>query len=245
MRRAACLLLVLGAALPARAGLFDDKEARERIEAIRAEHEGRLLKLEAAARGQIELANQLEALKQDNARLRGQIEVLTNDLEQAQKRQRDFYVDLDTRVRKFEESAVAQQGAADGAQQAAVDPANETPDYEAALNLLKAGKNKEAAAAFSAFAKNYPKSGFLPSAHFWAGSALYQARDIAGASKSFAHVAETWPDDTRAPDALLGLANCQAELNDKRGAKATLERIVAKYPSSPAAQTARQRLGKK
>jgi len=244
--RTAALLLMLGAVSvsPARAGLFDDTEARKQIDQMRAETDSRITKLEASASGQIELANQIDALKQEIARLRGQLEVLTNDLDQTQKRQKDFYVDLDARLRKFEASAVAAAPAADQSQPA-VDPANETKDYEAALNLLKGGKNKDAATAFQAFIKNYPKSSFLPSAHFWAASALYQARDVNEAAKTFTKVVEGWPDDARAPDALLGLSNCQQELGDKKGARASLEKIVQKYPSSPAAQTAKQRLGKK
>lgn len=241
--RGIALAMLLGAvALPARAGLFDDDVARKQIESLRVDHENRLQKLEASARGQIELANQIESLKQEIAKLRGQIEVLTNDLDQSQKRQRDFYVDLDTRLRKFETVAVAAE-TSDGAP--AADPANETRDYEAALNLIKAGKNKEAAAAFIAFTKAYPKSSFLPSANYWAGSALYQQREIAEAVKYYGKTADTWPDDARAPDALLGLSNCQTELGDKKGARASLEKIVSRYPSSPAAQTAKQRLGKK
>ena len=57
-------------------------------------------------RGVVQLLNQVEALNGDISRLRGQIEVLTNEIANAQKRQRDMYVDLDTRLRRIE-----QQGA--------------------------------------------------------------------------------------------------------------------------------------
>lgn len=60
-------------------------------------------------RGVVQLLNQVEALNGDISRLRGQIEVLTNDIANAQKRQRDMYVDLDTRLRRIE-----QQGAGAG-----------------------------------------------------------------------------------------------------------------------------------
>ena len=56
-------LLFLAAILPARGALFDDEEARKRIEALRTESNARMEKLEAASRGQIELANQIETLK--------------------------------------------------------------------------------------------------------------------------------------------------------------------------------------
>lgn len=95
--------------------------------------------------------------------MRGQLEVMTNDLDQAQKRQRDFYVDLDTRLRKI---GIVRSDCGRQPVPAAVDPANETRDHEAALNLSQSRETKEAANGFVAFIKAYPKSSFLPSAHF-------------------------------------------------------------------------------
>ncbi|GLT22293.1 tol-pal system protein YbgF [Zoogloea oryzae] len=227
----------------AQAGLFDDEEARMRINQMRTEFSARLDKLEASSRAQLELADQIENLKAEIARLRGENEVLSNDLANANKRQKDFYVDLDNRLRKVEPQAAAEAPAAPVAP-AAADPANESRDYEAALTQLRAGKFREAATGFVAFTKAYPNSSFQPNAHFWAASALYQLKDNVGAAEHYAKVASQWPDDTRAPDALLGLSSTQAARNDTAGATKTLERLVAKYPSSSAATIARQRLKK-
>jgi tol-pal system protein YbgF len=57
--------------------------------------------------GVIQLMNQIEALQAEINRLHGQIEVLTNGLDNAQKRQRDMYLDLDTRLRRIEQGAGA------------------------------------------------------------------------------------------------------------------------------------------
>lgn len=227
----------------AQAGLFDDEEARMRINQMRTEFSARLDKLEASSRAQLELADQIENLKAEIARLRGENEVLSNDLANANKRQKDFYVDLDNRLRKVEPQATAEAPAAPAAPTTA-DPANESRDYEAALTQLRAGKFREAATGFVAFTKAYPNSSFQPNAHFWAASALYQLKDNVGAAEHYAKVASQWPDDTRAPDALLGLSSTQQARNDTAGATKTLERLVAKYPSSSAATIARQRLKK-
>jgi len=229
----------------AQAGLFDDEEARMRINQMRTELTARIDKLEASARAQLELADQIETLKAEIARLRGENEVLSNDLANANKRQKDFYVDLDNRLRKVEPQASTEAQAAQAAPAApAADPASESRDYEAALTQLRAGKFREAAVGFVAFTKAYPNSSFQPNAHFWAASALYQLKDNVGAAEHYAKVASQWPDDTRAPDALLGLSSTQAARNDTAGATKTLERLVAKYPSSSAATIARQRLKK-
>ena len=99
------LLLAAALPLPAAAGVFDDEEARERIEQLRGQVRGELAelgkRLDVVSRNQIDFANQVESIKADIARLRGQIEVLTHELDAAQKRQKDFYVDLDNRLRKL------------------------------------------------------------------------------------------------------------------------------------------------
>ena len=233
-------LLFLASILPARGALFDDEEARKRVEQLRIEVNARMDKLEAASRGQIDLANQIEALKAEVAKLRGQVEVLTNEIESTQKRQKDFYVDLDNRLRKLEPQAGAEAKPADA--KPAADPAAETRDYEAALNLFKGGKHKDALNAFLNFIKTYPASPFLPSAHYWAGSAHYQTGEYKKAMELFVKLAATWPEDAKAPDALLGQANCQQESGDAKGARKTRETLVARYPDSAAAAVARQRL---
>ena len=100
----------------ANAALFDDEEARRRIEstnqrlsAVQRQLEDRLTVLEQQLKSQglVDLFNQTEQMRNDLAKLRGQIEVLTYELDQAQKRQRDLYVDLDTRMRKLETNAAA------------------------------------------------------------------------------------------------------------------------------------------
>jgi len=62
-----------------------------------------------ANRGIVQLLNQVEALNGELSRLRGQIEVLANDISNAQKRQRDMYVDLDTRLRRIEQNNAAKK----------------------------------------------------------------------------------------------------------------------------------------
>jgi len=248
--------IAAGATFPAHAGLFDDDEARIRIEKLRndlSEQTKRLeAKLEAAtattSRNQIELANQIEQLKADVAKVRGQIEVLTYELEATQKRQKDFYIDLDNRLRKLETAAAAAEArpaAASQADAAPADPAAEMRDYETALTLFKSAKYKDALAAFLGFIKSYGNSGLLANAHYWAASAHFQLREYPKAAEMFAKVPASWPSDARAADAMLGQANSQQEAGDLKGARKTLEQLVDKYPASTAAQTARQQLKKK
>lgn len=247
MKRLAIVLLVALAlpASPVLAGMFDDEEARQRIEKLRTDLDAVTERVDRAGKNQLDFANQSEALKADLARIRGQMEVLLNEIETTQKRQRDFYVDLDTRLRKLETAAAAPPPEAKAAEPAKPDPAQEGRDYEAALGTFKAGKYKEADAAFAAFIKNYPSSNLLPNAHYWAASSQYQLKQFSKAAQIFATVAATWPNSEKAPDALLAQGNALSESGDAKGAKKVLETLVAQYPATTAAQTAKQRLKKK
>src|SRR5690606_19849075 len=53
----------------------------------------------------LELSQQIERLRQEVNQLRGQVEVLGNDVQGAAKRQRDMYLDLDSRLKRLEQSA--------------------------------------------------------------------------------------------------------------------------------------------
>ena len=99
--RLIALVLSLAAfgAQPAYAGMFDDEEARRQIKDLSIQTNERL---ETLSKAQFDLVNQLQSLREENAKLRGQVEALTYELESAKKRQQDFYVDLDGRLRKIE-----------------------------------------------------------------------------------------------------------------------------------------------
>ena len=116
------ITLALWAALlagAAHAALFDDDEARKQIFQLRNQVEARQKAIEERlsaidarlgtldSSGQnrlVDLAQLIESLKQDVAKLRGSIEVLSNQAETLERRQKDLYVDLDNRLRKLEQT---------------------------------------------------------------------------------------------------------------------------------------------
>jgi tol-pal system protein YbgF len=268
LRPLALALAMLGFAHAASAALFDDEEARKRIEATNArlaqvqkQLEDRIAALETQLKNQglIELFRDVEQIKTEIARLRGQTEVLTHELEQSQKRQRDLYVDLDSRLRKLESAPAAAPAAeaAAAAPPAAVagslpaptpatrpgaDVAAEQKSYDAALEQFKGGNYPAAIGGFQAFVKAYPKSPLAPSAQYWVGNAQFAQKDFRGAIASQRLLIASYPDSQKVPDALLNIGSCQFELGDAAGARKTLQELVAKHPQSEAAGKARQRL---
>ena len=66
--------------------------------------------------------------------------------------------------------------------------------------------------------------------------------EVKEATNIFRTLVSTTPDHPRASEALLALANCQIELKDQKGARKTLEELIANYPQSEAAQAGRERI---
>jgi len=255
--RASLLATLVGAAwLPAaQAGVFDDDVAREQnaktqkeLTEFRSQTAASLERMEAALKMQLELASQIEALRADASKLRGQLEVLNHSVETGEKRQRDFYLDLDGRLRKLEVAVGEMQIKAaepPPVLKPKIDPAVETRQYEEALNLFKAGKYKDAQSALQNHLRDYPAGPFAASAQFWLANSLYAQRDCKGAIDAHNVVVAKFPDHDKAADSMLAIATCQQDLKDAKGARKTLEQLVVAYPKSPAAESAKQRLKKK
>jgi tol-pal system protein YbgF len=230
--------------LHASAALFDDDEARKAILDLRAKVDvmardvNSRIDTKADKSATLDLLNQNETTLNEIAKLRGQLEVLANELANAQKRQKDFYVDLDTRLRKLEPRQITIDGKA-----AEVDP-SEQKNYDAALGLFKAGDYKTAATALQDFVRQFPASGYAANAQYWLGNAYYAQRDCKSAIAAQQLVIKNYPDSPKAADAMLNIASCQTELKDK-AAKKTLQELIKQYPDSSAAATAKERLGAK
>jgi tol-pal system protein YbgF len=259
--------LALAAAAPAHAGLFDDDEARRRIELLQKDlaqqgkdNEARIQRLEEAIRsiGVVELVRQLEGVNAEIARLRGQLEVLANENQQVQKRQRDFYLDLDSRLKRLEGGAPAGAGATSAPVESNTvsapppaapprvatrdDQAREVKAYDAASNLFRRNDFPSAIDAFRAFVKDYPASPLAANAGYWIGISYANMRDYRSALAAQEDLLSKYPQSPKAPDALLAIAAIQMDQGDSGSARNTLEDIIARFPTSEAAGKARTRL---
>jgi tol-pal system protein YbgF len=259
MRRIAGALFAFAVAAPCFAqGLFDDNEARRRIEVLRQQVtesqrviDERLAKIEAAVSGAtdrnavLDLSGQIEALRNDIARMRGQVEVVANQVENAEKRQKDLYLDIDTRLRKLEEAREKQAAAPPEKPAAAAEPqpdAGEMRAYQAALDQFKLGNYALAVSAMQGFLVTYPSSSLAPNAQYWIGMAYSGQRDYKNAISAQRKLLASWPDSEKAPDGMLSIASSQETMGDRKSAQKTLQELIARYPKSSAAASAKQRL---
>lgn len=258
------------------AGLFTDEEAHKKLGDLQQQNgvlheklksvEARLSSAENAQRSQgMGAISELETIKAELGKLRGQLEVQAHDIETTQKRQRDLYIDLDTRLRQLEQTASAPvvapvveppkpgkdkkpvgkaapvvAPAAVAAQ--AADPVAEGKAYDAAFNLFKQGNYQGALTAFQDFIQTYPKSPLAPSSQYWIGNSHFNLKDFKSAISSQQALITQYPKSPKVPDAMLNIATCEQNLGDTDAAKKSLEELVAKFPISDAADKAKKRL---
>jgi tol-pal system protein YbgF len=250
-------LSALAGAGAAHAQLFGDDEARkaiielrDRFDAQRKQNDARLERMsqdfarlaeETGAptrRALLDMSNQLETLRQEQARQRGQAEQLARDLSELQRQQKDALVAFDERLRQLEPSKVTLDG-----QDFRVRP-DERTEFDNAMEFVRKASFDAAANAFTAFIKRHTQSGYLPAAHFWLGNAQYANSAFKEAIDAYRRMLQLAPDHFRAPEARLAIANCQIELKDTKSARRTLEDLIKAFPQSEAANTAKDRLAR-
>src|SRR5690606_35276762 len=160
------------------------------------------------------------------------------------KQQKDFYIDLDSRLRQVEpeshEPSLSLSSSPDetlppaavsivvspSAQQApaATQPASEAEReaYHASYNLFREGDYTGAITQFENFLKRYPNSQLAPGAAYWIGNAYYALRDFGAAINAQQKVIENYPNSSKAPDAMLNIASNQSEMSELSAARKTL-----------------------
>lgn len=240
--RLACLVLAAWMPLQAQAGLLDDEEARKAILDLRAKVDaiardlGARIETKSDKSIQIDMLNQREQTMQEIARLRGQVEVLANQVSRAQESQKQLYADLDARLKKVE----PQQETVDG-QVASVLPSEKTA-YDNATAIFQTGDYKAASAALQDFVRRYPESAYAANAQYWLGNAYFAQGDYKKAIAAQEVVTTTYAASPKAPDAMLNIGSSYALLKDNKNARKALQQLVSKYPESSAAKTAKDRL---
>jgi tol-pal system protein YbgF len=227
--------------------------------------------VEARSSAQLAMQQQLESLLTEVSELRGTTEEHSYKLEQILQQQRDIYQEIDRRLGGAAAGAVASQQSTTGPVQSAVVPAGnpaavvaadevattqsapaasaqmtESQAYEQAINFVVKDRDYTAAIpAFESFIKNYPKSEYTSTSHYWLGQLYYQKNELDTAKKHFNLVVKQYPNSGKVPDALLKLGQVAERQNDVALAKKYYSQLVRSFPNSKPAATAKAKLDAK
>lgn len=249
-----CLLAVsfAFAATPSSAALFGDNEARKgvaeqkaRVDGLAQRYDelaGRLAKLEETLKAQstagsqsvLDLAGQLQALREELRGMRGQLEVVSNNLDAAAKRQRDMYVDLDTRLRRFEQAPPAGAAPVPGAAAPPAGPGVGAPAAPAATLSTPPGP---APALPSSYAAAAAQAAAGPPAvketrSYEAAQNQRRIGNYQAAVVAFQSFVTQYPRSPLAHRAQYWIGDSYYNLRDYRNAIASQQKLVSTYPES-------------
>ena len=231
---------------PAHAGLFADEDARKQIQQLEARIatlEKRLAEVELqnklTVRSLLDLQMQMEMQSSEARKQRGLFEEFAHVQQDAEKRQKDFYVDLDSRLKQLEGNNAGVRAPVSGD---AGSQMGEDRVFEAAYGFYRAESYREAARAFRDFLRRFPQSAHEANVYYWLGNADFLSREYAGGIDAYHNLLTKYPDHPRASEAMLNMAECQLALKKKSAAKATLKKLVAQFPGSDASDKAKKRL---
>ena len=228
-----------------------------------ADVEARLARLERQleAGTLIELLQSVQQLQREVQELRGELELQTYTLSQAEKRQRELYLDLDRRMQQVEvagvqpllpdtapdtqvtqsPSTVATATPPPTDDESTVDP-NEKRDYQGAFDLLKERRYDEATSAFRGFLDKYPSGTYSDNARYWLGESYYVTRQFKSAMTEFQMLIRDYPDSDKRTHAQLKVGFIFDELGQEDEARTVLQELILKNPGTSAAQLAEERL---
>jgi len=196
---------------------------------------------QSEARAMVNLMNQLDGLNRDLNKLRGKIEELNNSVLNAEKRQKDMYLDLDTRLRRIEtsntelatttkragKSLLDLQGRIDQLEQSA---ANGTP-------LSTPGANRATDPAQTNVASAPPSGGSqrmnaVVHGAYEEAMVKYRAREYQDAINAFQVIVTRFPEHDLAVNAQYWTGDSFYQLRAYRAAIDAQKLLIATYPKS-------------
>lgn len=203
---------------------------------------------------------QIEALQEEIATLREQIDQQGYELSTLKQRQRSLYLDMDRRINVVENSSPGVRSSAPvlppGTAKAPVSVLKNPvvasssrksgskgkEDYDKAYNFLKEGRYKQSIVAFEGFLKNYPDSRYADNAQYWLGEANYASRQYKQALGEFQNLIAKYPESPKIQGARLKIAYVYYELKNWSAARESLMQIIKLYPNTKLAKKANTRL---
>jgi tol-pal system protein YbgF len=214
-------------------------------------------------RNVIELMNQIQVLGADLNRLRGELEVLNHSLENAQRRQRDMYLDLDTRLRRLEgtgpeatqkqdktladiEARVKRLEEPGAAASAGAELETRIKRLETQMATARSAAPAPPPAAptgATAPAAATGAAGPRPAAEpseaspnkraYDTALSTYRSGDYQGAIAAFDTFIKRYPRDPLAPNAQYWIGDAWFNLRDFRAAANAQQALISNYPDSP------------
>lgn len=249
--RASLLILILWCNT-SHAGLFGNDEELEALRKQVSAMEARIAKMEQVLNNQglIDLYSKVETLSIELNKFNGQIETLNNENSLLQKRQKDFYIDLDNRLRSIEESgakpATPSSTGKDSRRSqiesspeesvtaiSALSPSAHIDEIEGASvdlsepSIPSSNAINKPIAANELIAPTAVENGAYKQAY-----GMFKNGDYTNAIKRFENFLIDYPNSSLAPGAAYWIGNARYALRDYQLAIDAQKKLISTYPDS-------------
>ncbi len=174
--------------------------------------------------------------------VQGQIQSLHDSVDELKARMQKVSKQLDD-IRAAQQSVPAATSPA-----AAQPPQNQAPPadqlYGSALSDFNSGKNDLAAQEFSQYLQVYGTTELAGNAQFYLGEIDYRKGDYPAAVQDYNKVLDQYPGGNKAPAAQLKKGFALLESGQRDAGVKELRSLIARFPKSPEALQARERLNR-
>lgn len=175
--------------------------------------------------------------------LSGQIQALNDTMDELKVRLAKVSKQLED-MQSAQQSIQAQQAQQQAQQQAAASAPPPDVLYNNALRDYNGGKPDLASQEFSDYIKFYPNTDLAGNSYFYLGELQFKAANYQQAVQSYDQVLQNFPSGNKAASAQLKKGLALIELGKQDDGVAELRHVVQRYPHSPEALQARDRLRK-
>ncbi len=224
--------------------------AKPRIEQIQPlSDKERLLRLERQFnhfRSQ-DMMKQLSLIQKELRNLRGQIDESRHEVSAQKTRQKKFYQDLDTRVDILQ--ANLKKLSAKPAAMPVISHANkdmastgDMANYQQAFTLLQEKNHDQAAAAFHAYIKRFPKGQYVANAWYWLGSIYLLQEKPALALSALQRVVADYQHSQKVAGSWYKMAEIYKRQGKMAEARQALKTLIEKFPQDKLVKEAKNKL---
>lgn len=244
--RALFLILLVGCN-SSYAALFGEDEQVVALRNQVSEMEARIAKMEQVLNNQglLDLYTKVETLNVELNKLNGQIETLNNENSLLQKRQKDFYIDLDNRLRTIEESGakpVSPPPSSKGSKRSMIDPISEEESSADVATLNEAenaviSSSESATSSVDSANKSITANELISptsveNSAYRQAYGLFKNGDYVTAIKQFEDFLIQYPNSSLAPGAAYWIGNARYALRDYQLAIDAQRKLINTYPDS-------------
>src|SRR6202051_2616002 len=193
------------------------------------------------------LQNSLQKQQGDSSghveQLSGQIQSLNDTLDELKARLAKVSKQLED-MQSSQQSLAAQQAQQQAQQQAAASAPPPDVLYNNALRDYNGNKNDLALQEFSDYVKFYPNTDLAGNCYFYLGEIQFRQGNYQPAAQSYDGVLQNFPSGNKAASAQLRKGFSLIELGKQDDGVSELRHVIQRYPHSPEALQARERLRK-